>query len=126
MVRDSISDGKRIGQLLASEMTGLERGALSGVELVDVDESAEPSPGGTRAYGLARDGRQFGTVYLVPEAVEVHLRHPDPAESQTSDPFVDSSTSAVETDAETVLRVESGAAVKRAVDGIRTVLTAER
>ena len=113
MVEDRITDPRRIGQLLASELTGLATGTLAGVEVVDADRSATSSPEGTAAYGIAYRGRRVGRVRLYPDEAVVELDGLPVSETDLP----------VERDGDTTrLRVESGAAVKRAVDAIRASL----
>jgi len=50
MAKERITDGKRIGQLFASELTGLERGPLGAVSVVDADPDVEPTEDGAFAY----------------------------------------------------------------------------
>lgn len=107
MVEDTITDGKRIGQFLASELTGLERGLLSQVDVVDADPDAEPSPGGTEAYTVTLDGDAVAVAVLLPEAVELR---------RTADTWVQPETLRDITVEEDRLTVESAAAVKEAVD----------
>lgn len=102
MVDERVTDGKRLAQLLASELMGLETGPLETVDVTDADPTADPSPGGTVAYRVTAAGESLGTVVMYPERVVVDL--------------------AVEGSEETAddrLVVESGAAVKRAVDAVR-------
>jgi hypothetical protein len=115
MVEDRITDPRRIAQLLASELTGLATGPLAAVEVVDADRSAAPAPEGTDAYRIAYRGRPVGRVRLFPDAAVVEL---DGVSLRNSDLALP-----VERDRDTTrLRVESGAAVKRAVDAIRATL----
>jgi hypothetical protein len=111
MVEDTVTDGKRIAQLLASELTGLETGTLATVAVVDADEEATPSDSGTFAYRVAGEEAEIAEVSLFPERVEVRFavdpeRVPAAAER---DLFVEART----------LALASGAAVKPAVDVIR-------
>lgn len=113
MVEDRITDPRRIAQLLASELTGLATGPLAAVEVVDADRSAAPAPEGTDAYRIAYRGRPVGRVRLFPDAAVVELDGLSVAGADLP----------VERDGDTTrLRVESGAAVKRAVDAIRATL----
>jgi hypothetical protein len=105
MVEDRITDGRRIAQLLASELTGLETGPLAAVSVTDADPDAEPSADGTVAYTIAHGGERVGIVRIYPERVVVTLGELEGAAEQT-------------------VVVDSGAAVKRAVDRIREALTA--
>ena len=125
MVEDRITDGKRIAQLLSSELTGRETGPLAAVDVVDADPEAEPAPEGTVAYAVAHRDRRIGEVVLYPEAaalvltfdpdrVSRALRGPDlsvvPDETRLSN--VEGTTARV------TVRIEAGAAVKRAVDAL--------
>jgi hypothetical protein len=105
MVEDRITDGKRIAQLLASELTGLETGPLGAVAVTDADPEAEPASGGTVAYRVTVEGEAVGAVVMYPGRVVVDLGGEGSAgvERTTDDELV----------------VESGAAVKRAVDVVR-------
>ncbi|MFB6120298.1 MAG: hypothetical protein ABEJ68_04185 [Halobacteriaceae archaeon] len=66
-----MSDPTRIAQLLASEVDGREEGVFAALSVVDADRDAEPSPGGTPAYGVAAADERFATVVLYPERTVV-------------------------------------------------------
>lgn len=112
MVDRRITDGARIGQLLASELTGLRRGVLGAVSVVDADPDAEPSPAGTEAYRVSHDGTVVATVSLYPEHVTLCLHG-------GTWPETPGELTTVSGDR---LRIESGAGVKRAVDALRDAL----
>ena len=103
MVEDAIDDPRRIAQLLASELTGLDTGRLADVAVVDADRDAEPNEEGTTAYRIEYDGDPLGDVVLYPDAAVVELAPGLPAERSQ-------------------IPVETGAASKRAVDEIRDVI----
>jgi len=121
VVEDRTTDGKRIAQLLASELSGRERGPLAAVSVVDADPDAEPSEGGTVGYGVAVDGDRVGSVWLSPEAAECDLAL-DGAAGALRDAVRGPDLTVVQPDPATedkvVLRIESGAAVKRAIDAV--------
>jgi len=50
MVEDRLTDGRRIAQLLASEVTG--HGDLGALAVTDADPDAAPTPEGTFAYAI--------------------------------------------------------------------------
>jgi hypothetical protein len=119
MVERRISDGRRLGQLLASELTGLSVGVLADVSVTDADPDARPSESGTEAYRIAFEGTVVASVRLYPEHATVCLRGerawPDdvrPSETEACTPA-------------SVLRVTDGAGVKRAVDALRDTLGEE-
>jgi hypothetical protein len=95
VVDDRITDGERIAQLLASELSGLAVGPLADVTVTDANPDATPTESGTLAYALALEDERTGEVYMYPDRVRVEL------------------------DPDVVLTVDSGAAVKRAVDAVR-------
>ncbi|GAB7009269.1 hypothetical protein [Halorubrum trueperi] len=53
MVADRLTDGVRIGQLLASEISGSE-GRLRELALADADRDVDPTPDGALAYRVVR------------------------------------------------------------------------
>ncbi|MDZ5809887.1 hypothetical protein U4E84_00780 [Halorubrum sp. AD140] len=55
MVDERLTDGVRIGQLLASELTG-DGGRLRDLALSDADPDVEPTPDGALAYRIVRAG----------------------------------------------------------------------
>ncbi|WP_435097219.1 hypothetical protein [Halorubrum sp. N11] len=67
MVGDRLTDGLRIGQLLASEITGNE-GRLRDLSLSDADPDVEPTPDGALAYRVVREGAGGDGARLVAEA----------------------------------------------------------
>jgi len=125
MVEDRITDGKRIAQLLASELTGLQTGPLADVEITDSDPEAMPSDSGTVAYRIQYEGQQVGTVLLYPAYVEVELQEEVSLEPEPDGDIpvgTDTSGGVTRIGADT-LQITHGAAVKRAVDVLRTILT---
>jgi hypothetical protein len=118
MVERRISDGKRIGQLLASELTGLSVGVLAELSITGADTDATPSEAGTRAYRVAHDGDVVAGVWLYPEHAELRLtgEHGWPATVPGRKVTREGADS---------LRIETGAGVKQAVDALRAVLPAD-
>ncbi|MFB6139328.1 MAG: hypothetical protein ABEJ26_02710 [Halosimplex sp.] len=127
MVEDRVTDGKRIAQLLSSELSGRDRGTLGDVSVVDADHDAEPAPEGTEAFGVAYGGERVGTVRLYPEAATLTLAGDvavgdRPLAERVAD-AVDGPNLTVTDDG--AVRIESGAAVKRAVDALVAGLSDE-
>ncbi|MFC7187290.1 hypothetical protein [Halorubrum yunnanense] len=82
MVADRLTDGVRIGQLLASEVSGNE-GRLRDLALADADPDVEPTADGALAYRIVRAGdgdggsdAEAGDVGDAAVVAEVSL-HPD-------------------------------------------------
>jgi hypothetical protein len=115
MVEDRITDGKRIAELLASELSGLDTGSLEQVAIVDAERSATPSETGTQAYRLTYRGDALARVLIYPDHAEVDLE----AEPTWPD---DQAVSTLDDEKDTLV-VDSGAATKDAVDAIRRAIS---
>ncbi len=74
MVKDRIADGRRIGQLLASELTGLQRGPLADVSVVDADRDVDPTPDGAFAYRVTADDAEVAVVEVTPATARLLLK----------------------------------------------------
>jgi len=108
MVNDRITDGKRIGQLFAAELTGLERGPLAAVSVEDAEPDVEPTAEGAFAFRVAADGQVLGTVSVTERTARLALETPTGFESERRDVTVENGGR--------VVVAHSGAAVKTLVD----------
>jgi hypothetical protein len=119
MVEDRITDGRRIAELLASELDGRSDGPLESVAVVNADADIEPGDGGARAYDVAVEGSTVATVFVHPEHVRIEtaIERGD-IDVTGSDGVSIRRGSGWVTGEETgtVIRIEYGAAVKGAVD----------
>lgn len=154
MVRDRVTEGTRIAQLLSSEIHGRTSGPQGRLAVVEADPDAEPSEFGTFAYGVelmadgdeATDGADRGegagrvdsdecadprTGRLADAYVHldrVHLafrRGADAAADAGAEAGLRTRPKAVEPP-RTLVFVESGAEVKRATDVLERVVVALR
>ena len=66
MVEKRLTDGRRIAQFLASEITG-HGDALAALSVTDADPDVEPTPDGTFAYAIDRDGDRVASVFVQPD-----------------------------------------------------------
>jgi len=114
MVKDRIADGRRIGQLLASELTGLQRGPLADVSVVDADRDVEPTADGAFAYRVTADDTEVAVVEVTPETARLILEREPAVEPERADLTADG----------TAVVAHSGAAVKAAVDVLEQTLSA--
>ena len=122
---DRATDGTRIAELLASELTGLERGPLAGVAVTDADPDAEPSTDGTLAYRVTFEDEVVAEAFLHADRVRLEVRA-DPAVAAEAVQGPDLRARPKATDPpRTLLFVESGAAVKRAADALAAALASE-
>lgn len=115
MVEDRVTDGKRVGQLLASELSGRSDGRLDRVSVVDADPQARPDDDGTLAYRVAFDDDRVADVSLYPDRVELLVRTGPEA---VADRAREEGLEAIEADDGARVRVDDGAAVKRALDAL--------
>ena len=113
MVDERVTDGKRIAQLFASELSGLSTGRLSEVAVVNANSGTVPSADGTAASDISYRGDVVGTVVL----------HPDRAILEVGSESLRLGDVRTEQETSThTIPIESGAAVKRAVDDVRELL----
>ena len=108
MVKDRITDGKRIGQLLASELTGLQRGPLGAVSVEDAAPDVEPTDEGAFAYRITADGEVLGTVSVTDRTARLELERTTAMAPEREDVTVEGEGR--------VVVAHSGAAVKALVD----------
>lgn len=128
MVENRITDGRRIGELLASEINGRDDDELAFLQVTNADRSAEPAVGGTRAFDITvgDDDKRLARVFIHPErahlefdcgrdtAVEVANKNDLRTRPKASSP------------PKTLVFLESGSAVKRGVRVIQAASHAVR
>lgn len=138
MVADRLTDGVRIGQLLASEVSGNE-GRLRDLALADADPDAEPTPDGALAYRIVRavegdaETVPVAEAYVLPDRVRIEfVGGGDGDESAFPEVVADASDEAglrVRPKAvrppRTLVFVEDGAQVKRALSVLAAAVDAE-
>lgn len=136
MARDRVTDGKRIGQLLSSEIHGHERGALGRLSVAEADTDVEPTSEGAFAYGIdfsaveTDDESESGTnkkneriaaAYVHPDRLRIEFE----TGVETAANAADSADLRVRPKAveppRTLVFVESGAEVKPLLNIVRTV-----
>lgn len=116
MVEERITDGTRIAQLLASEITGRTDGPLGRLTVENAEPDAEPTPDGARAYDVTRDGEPFAAVFVQPDRARIEFYAGVEAAAETAHQVeLIVRPKAVEPP-QTLVFVESGAAVKRAAE----------
>ena len=120
MVEDRITDGRRIAQLLASELEGREDGELARFTVTDADRDVEPTEDGTRAYDVTRDDERFARVFVQPDRARIEI-DAEPASALEAAEDVGLRVRPKATNPpRTLVFVESGAEVKRATDVLET------
>ncbi|MFC3477116.1 hypothetical protein [Halobacterium litoreum] len=73
MVEKSETDGKRIAELLSSELTGHENAPFDRLAVANADPDVEPTTDGARAYDVEADGERLASVYVQPDRARVEL-----------------------------------------------------
>lgn len=127
MTSDRITDGRRIAELLASEVSARTDGPLAGLSLVDVRSDAEGSEVSTFVYGIDVDGEtRLADVYIHDDRARLEFRSglasvPEAGEEAG----LRVRPKAVEPPRALVF-IESGAAVKRVLDVISAATEAAR
>lgn len=121
MVERRLSDGVRIAQLLASEIEG-HGGPLAAVSVVDADPDVEPTVEGAFAYAVERDGRRIAAAYVHPERVRIEfVAEADRAAAAAREGGLRVRPAATDPP-RTLVFVEDGAAVKRALRTVEAVV----
>lgn len=131
MVEDRVTDGRRIGQLLASEVRGRETGPIGSLAVVDVRD-VEGSPAGDFAYGIELGGDRLADVDVLDDRIRLTVQwRIDEPDGEAIEEAIEGATGAglaVDRDSSTPGRalvfVESGAAVKRVLDVLEAVVSA--
>lgn len=108
MVEERITDGRRIAQLLASEVEGREDGGLGALSVADADREVEPTPEGARAYDIVRGSTAVACVFVHED--RARLEYEDRMRSVLEEA---EDLTVREEDGRMVLEIGSGAAVKR-------------
>ncbi|TKX73834.1 hypothetical protein EXE46_12080 [Halorubrum sp. GN11_10-6_MGM] len=124
MVADRLTDGVRIAQLLASEVTGNESD-LRGLTVVDADPDVEPTADGARAYRIVRgrddSAEPVAEVYVQPERARIEaIAAPDAAATAATDADLRVRPKATHSP-RTLVFVEDGAGVKRALSVLEAI-----
>lgn len=123
MVDERLTDGVRIAQLLASEVTG-DHGRLRALDVKDADPDIDPTPDGAFAYALVADGERLAEAYVQPDRLRLEFRvGPDVVADAATKAGLRVRPKAVRPP-RTLVFVESGAQVKRARQALEAALGA--
>jgi len=124
MVTRELDDGVRIAQLLASDLVGHEDG-LAAVTVTDADPEVEPTTDGARAYRVRAADRSLATVFVYPDRTRIEFE-------AGQDAALDAAREAglrvrpkLVDPPRTVVFVENGAEVKRALGVVEAAVESE-
>jgi len=122
VVDDELTDGKRIGQLLSSEIHGRDRGPLGRLAVVDADPDAEPTADGSFAYAVADGEQTVLEAYLHPDRLRLEFSVvPEAAADAAAEAGLRARPKAAEPP-RTLVFVERGAETKPALRVIERVV----
>ncbi|AZH25741.1 hypothetical protein [Haloplanus aerogenes] len=122
MVPRELDDGVRIAQLLASELVGHE-GALAGVTVTDADPDVAPTTDGARAYRVRLDDTALATVFVHPDRARIEFEAGQETALDAA-PEVGLRVRPKANPPRTIVFVENGAEVKRALRVVERVVDA--
>lgn len=122
MVEERLADGTRIAQLLASELDGRDDGRLASLSVVEANHDVEPTAEGAFAYAIEQeqeeeepgDGRRLCSVFVHPDRAHVELAASEGIVEAAENEGLRVRPKATHPP-KTLVFVESGAEVKRAV-----------
>lgn len=126
MVDDELTDGRRIGQLLSSEIHGRDRGLFGRLAVVDADPDAEPTEAGSFAYAVVDGEETILEAYLHPDRLRLEFPAvPEAAADAAAEAGLRARPKAAESP-RTLVFVERGAETKPALRVIERVLEARQ
>lgn len=137
MTSDRLDDGKRIAQLLASELDG-RGGTLADVSVTDADPDVEPTADGAFAYAVTVGGggsrdeseendrrdERIAEVYVQPDRVRIEFLAGQEAAVEAAGDAGLRVRPKASRPPRTLVFVEDGAEVKRAVPAVTAGLDA--
>ncbi len=122
MVEERITDGRRIAELLASELDGRDDGVLDRATVTNADRDVEPTADGARAYDVTVDEERIARAFVYDERMRLEFEADQEQAAETADRLgLRVRPKAVEPP-RTLVFVESGADVKRASDVVQAVV----
>ncbi|MFB6101098.1 MAG: hypothetical protein ABEJ73_00860 [Haloplanus sp.] len=119
MVESECTDGVRIAQLLASDLVGHE-GRLAPVTVTDADPDVEPTADGRRAYVVRAADDPLATVFVHPDRTRIEFRTAHEAVVDAAREVGLRVRPKAVDPPQTVVFVENGAEVKRALGVFET------
>jgi hypothetical protein len=126
MVEDRTTDGKRIAQLLSSEVASREDSGLDALGIVNADADVEPSADGELAYEIALGSDEtdgiLAEVYVHEDRARIEFRERADAAAEAAESGDLRVRPKAVRPPRTIVFVEDGAEVKRATDVFVAVL----
>ena len=133
MVEDRLTDGRRIAQLLASEIDGRDDDELAHLSVANVDRDVEPTVDGAQAYDVVLEGtdemvngQPLATVFVHPDRIHLEFERGRDAAVEAAENRTLMVRPKATTPPKTLVFLESGAAVKRGVGVVQAATRAVR
>lgn len=124
MVEDRLHDGKRVAELLASEVSGHENDPYGRMAVTNADSDVEPTTDGAHAYDVVLDSNPLAEVFVQPERARLEVRAGLDAARETAEDGGLRTRPVGGVSPRLVVFVEDGVEVKRAVDVLGAAATA--
>jgi hypothetical protein len=125
MVEERTTDGKRIAQLLSSEVSGREDSGLAALTVANADPDVAGAADGELAYEIARGDGVVADVYVHEDRVRIEFREAVDAAAEAAEAADLRVRPKAVRPPRTLVFVEDGAEVKRATDVLVAVLEGE-
>ncbi|QFU83927.1 hypothetical protein [Natronorubrum aibiense] len=121
MVEDRITDGRRIAELLASELDGRDDGTLASVRVTNADRDVEPTVDGARAYDVTLDDGRLARVFVHDDRARLEFEAGQDVAAETAEECELRVRPKATEPPRTLVFLEHGAAVKRGADVVQAV-----
>lgn len=121
MVEDQITDGRRIAELLASEIDGRADGELEYFTVTNADRDVEPTVDGARAYDVVRGDDRIARAFIHEDRAHLEFEAGQDVAAATAPEVGLRVRPKASKPPSTLVFVESGAEVKRATDVLQAV-----
>lgn len=73
VVEDRVTDGRRVAELLSSEVTGREDQPFDRLAVTEAEPDVEPTTDGARAFDISHESRRLGRVFIQPDRARLEL-----------------------------------------------------
>lgn len=124
MVEETVGSGRRVAELLSSELSGRSDSVFGAVSVTNPDLDVTGSPQGERAYDIEYGHAVLGSVYVHEERARLVLEQGvDAARSAATEPGLRVRGRGGPSPAVLVF-LEDGAAVKQVLPVVRAAITA--
>ncbi|MDQ2049796.1 hypothetical protein RBH26_04805 [Natronolimnohabitans sp. A-GB9] len=121
MVEERITDGRRIAELLASELDGREDGGLAPIDVTNADRDVEPTADGARAYDVTCGEEQIAQVFVHEDRARLEFAVEQDLAAETAEDLALRVRPKATDPPRTLVFLESGAEVKRGTDVVKRV-----